>query len=384
LDQNKSYKYKRVIVIDDTDVDRIIAEKFIKKYDFAQEVILMDSAITVLKYIQENKSTDDGLQLIFLDINMPDMNGWEFLEHFNQLENEIRDKYRILIVSSSPNINDKERAFSSQYVVDYIVKPISKEVILGLHAELEHKVYERTLLLKEALKKEMELGELKSRFVSFASHEFRTPLSIILSSINLLSKYTKTEEQEKRDEHINRIRSSVSALTEILNDFLSVSKLEDGKTHVQYSDVDILKLTETVITDMNSTIAADHVICYSHQGSRSIVTSVSLYRNILVNLLSNAIKFSKAGSVIEVKTSNTESECTLTVKDNGIGISEEDQKHLFERFFRGDNAVSIQGTGLGLYIVAKYVELMKGKIQYKSQLDIGTEFHILLPKHHLT
>ena len=174
------------------------------------------------------------------------------------------------------------------------------------------------------------------------------------------------------------------ALTEILNDFLSVSKLEDGKTHVQYSDVDILKLTETVITDMNSTIAADHVIRYSHQGSRSIVTSVSLYRNILVNLLSNAIKFSKAGSVIEVKTSNTESECTLTVKDNGIGISEEDQKHLFERFFRGDNAVSIQGTGLGLYIVAKYVELMKGKIQYKSQLDIGTEFHILLPKHHLT
>jgi signal transduction histidine kinase len=380
LDQNKSYKYKRVIVIDDTDVDRIIAEKFIKKYDFAQEVILVDSAITVLKHIQENKSTDDGLQLIFLDINMPDMNGWEFLEHFNQLENEIRDKYRILIVSSSPNIKDKERAFSSQYVVDYIVKPISKEVILGLHAELEHKVYERTLLLNEALKKEMELGEIKSRFVSFASHEFRTPLSIILSSINLLSKYTKTEEQEKRDEHISRIRSSVSALTEILNDFLSVSKLEDGQTHVQYSDVDILKLTETVITDMNSTIAADHVIRYSHQGSPSVVTSVSLYRNILVNLLSNAIKFSKPGSVIEVKTSNTASEYTLTVKDNGIGISEVDQKHLFERFFRGDNAVSIQGTGLGLYIVAKYVELMKGKIQYKSQLNVGTEFHISLPK----
>ncbi len=384
MDQNKSYKYKRVIVIDDTDVDRIIAEKFIKKYDFAQEVILVDSAITVLKHIQENKSTDDGLQLIFLDINMPDMNGWEFLEHFNQLENEIRDKYRILIVSSSPNIKDKERAFSSQYVVDYIVKPISKEVILGLHAELEHKVYERTLLLNEALKKEMELGEIKSRFVSFASHEFRTPLSIILSSINLLSKYTKTEEQEKRDEHISRIRSSVSALTEILNDFLSVSKLEDGQTHVQYSDVDILKLTETIITDMNSTIAADHVIRYSHQGSPSVVTSVSLYRNILVNLLSNAIKFSKAGSVIEVKTSNTASEYTLTVKDNGIGISEVDQKHLFERFFRGDNAVSIQGTGLGLYIVAKYVELMNGKIQYKSQLNVGTEFHISLPKQNLT
>ncbi len=235
--------------------------------------------------------------------------------------------------------------------------------------------------LQESLNKERELGELKTRFVSIASHEFRTPLSTILSSACLISKYTRTEEQAKRDKHINRIVSSVSLLSDILNDFLNVGKIEEGKIPIKFSEFDISKLSQSLIQDLNSNIKDGQKIKYSHNGDNVVYSDSSLLSNILINLISNAIKFSPENSIIVIDSA-IENDCIkISVKDNGIGISEDDKKHLMERFYRGANAVNIQGTGLGMHIVSKYVERLNGTLEFESQLNIGTEFKIKLPNH---
>lgn len=233
--------------------------------------------------------------------------------------------------------------------------------------------------LQESLNKERELGELKTRFVSIASHEFRTPLSTILSSACLIGKYTNTDEQPKRDRHINRIISSVNLLSDILNDFLNVGQIEEGKIPVKVTEFDISKLFESLIQDLKSNIKNGQKINYIHNGDNIVYSDSSLLSNILINLISNAIKFSPENSIIVIESVKVNKSFTISVKDNGIGISDDDKKHLMERFYRGSNAINIQGTGLGMHIVSKYVERLNGKLEFESQLNCGTEFKIMLP-----
>jgi len=263
----------------------------------------------------------------------------------------------------------------------------------SLNESLEKKVAERTLVLKEALhelevsrdelsqalENEKSLNELKSRFVSTASHEFRTPLSTILSSVSLIQKYTTGEDQEKREKHILKIKNAVSGLTEILNDFLSLGKLEEGKMSAKLALHDVFALIREVVSDINSIVRSEQTITVN-SGSYETMIDRQLLRNVLFNLLSNAIKFSSEGAVIDVHININESGIVITVRDQGIGISEADMKNLFGRFFRGANAVAIPGTGLGLNIVTKYLELMQGTITCTSELNVGSTFYINLPK----
>lgn len=230
--------------------------------------------------------------------------------------------------------------------------------------------------LRAALEKEKKLGELKSRFVSMASHEFRTPLSTVLSSAYLVEKYTSTEDQPKREKHLARIISSVNNLTNILNEFLSVGKIEEGKISIHLAHYNIKKNTEQVVQDMNGNLKSGQHIAYQHEGDENTMIDIAIYKNIVINLLSNAIKFSSENSGIYVNTYVDETQLQLTVTDSGIGISKEDQEHLMERFFRAANATNIQGTGLGLHIVSKYVERLNGTIQFTSELEKGTQFTI--------
>ena len=263
----------------------------------------------------------------------------------------------------------------------------------SLNESLEKKVAERTLVLKEALhelevsrdelsqalENEKGLNELKSRFISTASHEFRTPLSTILSSVSLIQKYTTTEDQEKRERHILKVKNAVSGLTEILNDFLSLGKLEEGKMAAKPALHDIYVLIREVVSDINSIVRSGQTITNS-KGTYSMMIDRQLLRNVMFNLLSNAIKFSPEGAVIDVSIRLTDDEVIIAVKDHGIGISDADLKNLFGRFFRGANAVAIPGTGLGLNIVTKYLELMQGTISCASELNVGSTFYIYLPK----
>lgn len=245
-----------------------------------------------------------------------------------------------------------------------------------LNGALEHKVKERTQELTEALSKERELSDLKLRFVSMASHEFRTPLSTILSSVSLIGKYTDSMEQDKRDKHILRIRSAVSNLTNILNEFLSLGKIEEGKVQLHCTDFNLKEQLQLILSEIYPILKTKQRIVYIHEGESLANLDLSLLRNIMINLVSNAIKFSPEGSLVKVNSCIGNDNIVITVNDEGIGIPEEDLRHLFERFFRGKNVLNIPGTGLGLHIVSKYVELMGGTIAVESELEKGTLFTI--------
>lgn len=268
-------------------------------------------------------------------------------------------------VSLSPFYTD-EGVFVIAFIVDITIRK-EKEF-----AEIQYQ--EKITQILNSLTKEKELNDMKSRFVSMASHEFRTPLSTILSSASLLAKYHLTEDQPKREKHIERIQSAVRNLNGILNEFLSIGRIENGKIEVRYSEFDLEELITSVCDEMQDIRKAGQKINYTHSGENEVRLDVELLRNILINLLSNAIKFSHKGDVIEITSKNEADEVVIKIKDYGMGISDEDQKHLFERFFRGNNVLNIQGTGLGLHIVGRYVELMKGSISFKSELGKGTEF----------
>lgn len=287
----------------------------------------------------------------------------------------------------------EESKYVIAFVSDITKRQESEAEIRKLNTSLEEKVARRTEELQktlielqaskdnltQSLEKEKEVNDLKSRFVSMASHEFRTPLSTILSSISLLAKYETTEEQAKRDKHIDRIKSSVKTLTDILNEFLSLGKIEEGKVDVHFESFDLNAFIQGVINEMNVLLKNGQELIHVSQGSTICYSDASLLKHVLINLVSNAIKFSPDNTTITIETLFQEDQIQIKVIDQGMGIPEQDQIHLFERFFRATNVTNIQGTGLGLHIVGRYIELLNGKITYESHLDTGSIFCIALP-----
>ncbi len=262
-----------------------------------------------------------------------------------------------------------------------------------LNAQLEAKVEERTLILKEALQKleesqqelsealdkEKQLNEIKSRFVSMASHEFRTPLSTILSSATLISKYAQTEDNDKRERHLRKIKDSVSHLNGLLEDFLSLGKLEEGIVTVQVFSFAVREFIEDIIEEMRAIQKEGQQINFKYEGEENFTSDKRLLKNILINLMSNALKFSKENSNIWITVQNKNNQLSIMIRDEGVGIPDEDQHHLFTTFFRGKNVTNVQGTGLGLPIVKRYLDLLKGNIFLQSKIDIGTTVSINLP-----
>lgn len=248
------------------------------------------------------------------------------------------------------------------------------------HEELETKVKERTFELTVSLEREKELNEMKSRLVSMASHEFRTPLSAILSSVSLIASYNKEEQEEKRSKHIERIKSSVKNLTDILNSFLSLDKLEQGKTEMSIEAFDLEGLSKDVLEELNGLLKQGQKINLVHNGEKEIVQDKKILKNVFLNLLSNAIKYSKEHKEIYLLSEVRDGFVSIHVKDEGIGIPEEEQKNLFQKFYRAKNALNIQGTGLGLNIVKKYVELLGGTINFISNPGQGSTFIVEFPQ----
>lgn len=298
-------------------------------------------------------------------------------------------------VSLSPYTNS-QGSFVIAFIIDISIRKKAENQLIAYKAELEKEVEERTMILKEAiqkleqtkdeldnsLKREREVNSMKSRFISIASHEFRTPLATVLSSLSLVEKYSTLQDEEKRLKHIGRIKSSVRNLTDILNDFLSLNKLEEGKVMLNIESFNLHELIENLMQELQGITKKQQKIILSCSNSVNCLVKLdkTLIRNIIINLVSNAIKFSPEKSNISINASLSERELTLSVADQGIGIPEADQKHLFERFFRSSNAGEIQGTGLGLSIVAHYVSLLKGTIKFESKENEGTTFFINLPR----
>jgi len=242
------------------------------------------------------------------------------------------------------------------------------------------KLEQSELELSKALVKEKELNELKSRFVSMASHEFRTPLSTIMSSASLISKYTDESHNEKRQKHVDRIKSAVNNLTGILNDFLSLSKIEEGKIEVNKSKVVLQDLFDSVIDEVKGLLKEGQSIDQLQSENILIMTDERVVKNILFNLISNAIKYSKDQGSIKYRFYLEDKNVAIEIIDQGIGIPQSEQKYLFDRFFRATNVENIQGTGLGLNIVKNYLHLLGGNITFSSQEGTGTTFRITIPE----
>lgn len=311
---------------------------------------------------------------------------------------------------SISSYHDKGELFVIAFIIDITVRKKNEEVVLNqkaeleditrqvkqLNAELERKVDDRTRMLKEtlaelehskeelseALETEKQLSDLKSRFVTMASHEFRTPLSTILSSSYLAEQYTAAGEAEKTAKHLKRIKAAVAGLKSILEDFLSLGKLEEGvvKANIEtISAKNCLADIREALLEMEQISKQGQEILLTHSGQNQITVDRQILKNILLNMLSNAIKFSGENMPISIDASFEIGGLRLTIKDKGIGISDDDQQFLTGRFFRAKNAINIQGTGLGLHIVLKYLELLNGKLTLKSKLNEGSEFTIFLP-----
>ncbi|WCT11747.1 PAS domain-containing sensor histidine kinase [Mucilaginibacter jinjuensis] len=292
-----------------------------------------------------------------------------------------------------------EVQYSGRKIYTGFIHDLSKEKeaedrLKDYATHLEDLVHERTQSLKmsvealqhakeevsQSLEKEKELGQMKSRFVSMASHEFRTPLSSIQLSAVLIEKYAQDFNNPNITKHIGRIKNSVGNLTGILNDFLSLEKLEAGKVEAVIDAFDIVKFSEEITEEMQLTAKQAQHIIYQHTGTASMVKlDQALLKNCIINLISNAIKYSGGDSFIEFNTELNDKQLIVVIKDNGIGIPESDQKHLFEAFFRAHNTGNIPGTGLGLNIVTRYARLMNGTIDFKSQVNRGTSFTLTFP-----
>lgn len=212
-----------------------------------------------------------------------------------------------------------------------------------------------------------------------ASHEFRTPLSTVLSSAALISKYEKESEQDKREKHVKRIRESVKHLNDLLEDFLSLGKLEAGKVEVSGEQLMVEEYIQEIADDMKGGCKTGQSIIVAYSGNGFFRTDKKLLRNILLNLLSNAIKFSSEGTAISLRANDNEDSLHIEVQDQGIGIPGQDLGHMFTSFYRASNALNIQGTGLGLNIVKRYVDLLKGDISINSDLGHGTTVILELP-----
>jgi len=277
----------------------------------------------------------------------------------------------------------------------------SEEQLLVYAAELEKKVEARTRALnntivkleeevrerkkaeedvRRAFEKERELNELKSKFVSIASHEFRTPLSAVLSSAALINQYKDKGDTDKVGKHVARIKSSVAHLTSILNDLLSLGKLEEGKIEIINEPILIEEFLGEVREELLETLkVGQDIVVHCSAGGVQINSDARILRNMLFNLISNASKYSDQGKKIFLNCDQQNGKIEFRVRDEGIGIPEEDLKHMFERFFRASNAGNIQGTGLGLNIVKRYAELLNGSVSFTSRYGEGSTFSISFP-----
>jgi signal transduction histidine kinase len=400
----------RILLVDDDEDDYIITKDIVRempqgKYSLDWASSFEDALAAILQknhdlyLIDYRLGAHTGLELIGEAVNSGCTSPLILLT--GQGDREIDEQAMKAgaadyLVKGTLNPVQLERAI--RYSIEHA---IHLEKIRTLNLDLEKRVQERTVELADvikkleitneslkkaqvnitkALQKEKELNELKSRFVTMASHEFRTPLSTILSSASLISKYQESSEQEKREKHIDRIKSAVSNLTNILDDFLSLSQLEEGKAQNKPVIFEVKEFAESISDEMKTLLKKDQSIIYKHSGEAgSVNLDKQLLKNVMINLISNAIKYSSEGKPISVNTELSKKQLTLKVKDEGIGIPKEDQAHLFSRFFRAQNATNVQGTGLGLNIVKKYVELLNGEIEFSSELNKGSVFTVNIP-----
>lgn len=234
--------------------------------------------------------------------------------------------------------------------------------------------------IRMALAKERELSELRSSFVSLVSHEFRTPLTTIQSSTELLEHYNDRLSQQKKQNHFTRIQNAVKRMTQLLEDVLTIGQAEAGQLKFNPEPIDLVGFCSDIVDSMQMIARREHKLNFlAPYKCANTQLDEKLLGHIITNLLSNAIKYSPDGGIVQFEIICSSSAAIFRIQDTGIGIPEEDLDKLFDSFGRASNVGTIQGTGLGLAIVKKCVDLHGGDITVESELGVGTTFTVILP-----
>ncbi|MET3537162.1 PAS domain-containing sensor histidine kinase [Chryseobacterium limigenitum] len=354
-----------------------------------KEVELIGKNISVLMP-EPDKSQHDGYLL-----NYQNTGEKKIIGKGREVQGLRKDGSKFPFRLAVSEVQYQDRVIYTGFIHDLSKEKEAEESLKNYAGELEELVESRTKSLKKmlhelekakeeasiALEKEKQLNRMKSRFVSMASHEFRTPLSSMQLSAVLIEKYLQASDNIQILKHLHKIKNAIASLNSILNDFLSLEKLEAGVISPNYDVFDVIKFSEELTEEMQLITKVDQIIIYQHTGSESeIHLDQNLLRNCLINLMSNAIKYSGEHTLIEFSSEINKEEYIFTIKDNGIGIPQEDHSALFQPFFRAHNTGNIPGTGLGLNIVRRYVSLMNGQVHFESTSEIGTKFTLSFKK----
>ncbi|EJL71618.1 PAS domain-containing sensor histidine kinase [Chryseobacterium populi] len=377
-----------IITIDDTGIIASLNPSALKIFGYKEEE-LIGKNISVLMP-EPDRSRHDSYLLNYQNTGEKKIIG-KGREVKGLRKNGTQFPFRLAV----SEVQFQERIIYTGFIHDLSKEKEAEEFLKNYTLELEELVENRTKSLKKmlreleeakeeanvSLEKEKELNRMKSRFVSMASHEFRTPLSSMQLSVILIEKYLQVSDSLQIVKHLHKIKTAIGSLNGILNDFLSLEKLEAGIVHPNHCLFDVIKFSEELTEEMQLITKEDQIIIYQHTGSESEINlDQNLLKNCLMNLMSNAIKYSGEHTLIEFSTEIKENQYIFSVKDNGIGIPEDDHSALFQPFFRAHNTGNIPGTGLGLNIVQRYVGLMDGKIHFESIFGKGTEFTLSFPK----
>ena len=276
-----------------------------------------------------------------------------------------------------------EHVFVNREGGEVTVEFTTVTVAPGLYQEIFHDISERKQVeenLRASLEQERELNELKSRFVSMVSHDFRTPLTIIQSSSDLLLNYLDRMNEEKRQDHLEKIQFQITRLIQMLDNILIIGKAQMVGLEVRKEHQNLTEFCAGLVEEFRLIAPNNEIIFKSSGTCEDVMIDPRLMRQAITNLLSNAIKYSPAHQSVVVDLACSDAEIVLSVQDHGIGIPEADQKHLFEFFHRAENVGDISGTGLGLTIVKQAIDAHGGSIQVSSLINTGTTFIIHLPR----
>lgn len=357
--------------------ERILAEQELLKRKRLQQAMAHNFPDGVICVINKEMKfiLADGGEIEELGFQRNDKKNESSLLNLGSLP-ELKNAFSGEQVYSELRINNKSYTLNGVPIPD--ANNQINEVLIVIRNITDQKNLENNLI--KALEREKELNVLKSQFVTMASHKFRTPLSTILSSVFLLENYTDADYELEKTAFFDKIKRSVHNLTALLNDYLSLGKLEEGKLRVTYTETDIKAFFDEFLQEIGSIKKVKQKIHFTHEGIEcTVMTDKFLLKNILTNLVSNAIEYSPHDAEIELAAELRKDTLKIRVTDQGIGIPENEQHQIFKRFYRGQNANNVEGTGLGLNIAKKYIRLLKGTIEFTSQLNKGTTFVAIIP-----
>jgi PAS domain S-box-containing protein len=371
-----------IITIDDYGTIESINPSACKLFDYTETEVIGNN-ISMLMLSSDRDSHDHHLR------NYKTSGKASIIGTGRELTGRTKDGNQFPFKLGVSEVNYAGRRIYAGFIHDLTQQKANEELLKNYASHLEELVEQRTEILNKTIKdlekakakvsvtleKEKHLSILKNRFLSMASHEFRTPLSTAHLSASLIEKYAEPIANTNIARHAGKIINAVNNLTTVLNDFLYVEQLEIGRVQVKLACFNLVKLAEEITEEMQLLANGEQHIHFTHKGDQKLINlDQNLIKNCIINLITNAIKYSSDHSTIQFTTEITDNHCTISVKDDGIGIPEKDKQHLFQPFFRAQNTGNISGTGLGLNIVARYITLMGGTISYISTINVGSLF----------